>query len=182
LSRVPDGCLTPRRTSSLTVGRNITFTLTLNNDLGENILILVTGLQMRHFILNNKLEFYFNTVFKNGHSVAQSLSHYATSRMVAGPRVDEANEIFSTYVILPAALGPGVYSATNRNENQKLKIMFLVSRVRPARKAHKLTAICEPSVGSSTSHNYIGLHGLLRGHLLTKCVPKMVLGHSEVCV
>jgi hypothetical protein len=26
---------------------------------------------------------------------------------------------FSIYLIIPAALGPGVYSASNRNENQK---------------------------------------------------------------
>jgi hypothetical protein len=26
---------------------------------------------------------------------------------------------FSTYIILPAALGPGVYSASNRNEHHK---------------------------------------------------------------
>jgi hypothetical protein len=29
--------------------------------------------------------------------------------------------IFSIYLILPAALGLGVYSASNRNENQKQK-------------------------------------------------------------
>jgi hypothetical protein len=37
---------------------------------------------------------------------------------------------------------------------------------RPARKADNLTAICEPifclNMGSSTSHNPIGLHGLLQ--------------------
>jgi hypothetical protein len=37
----------------------------------------------------------------------------------------------------------------------------------PARKADNLTAICEPifleNVGVSTSHNHLGLHGLLRG-------------------
>jgi hypothetical protein len=37
---------------------------------------------------------------------------------------------------------------------------------RPARKADNLTAICEPtvweSVGASTSHNPMGLHGLLQ--------------------
>jgi hypothetical protein len=43
------------------------------------------------------------------------LSHYATSRKVAGSRPDEVNEFFSIYLILPAALGPGVYSASNRN-------------------------------------------------------------------
>jgi hypothetical protein len=29
--------------------------------------------------------------------------------------------IFSIYLIIPAALGPGVYSASNRNEYQKQK-------------------------------------------------------------
>jgi hypothetical protein len=32
----------------------------------------------------------------------------------------DANEFFSIYLILPAALGPGVYSATNRDEYQKI--------------------------------------------------------------
>jgi hypothetical protein len=94
LSRVPDGCLTPRRTGRLTVGRNITFTLTLNNDLGENILILVTGLLMRYFILNNKLEFYFNTVFKKGSRCSTVVKALYSSRKVAGSRPDEVNEIF----------------------------------------------------------------------------------------
>jgi hypothetical protein len=38
---------------------------------------------------------------------------------------------------------------------------------RPARKADNLAAICEPTVrenvGASTSHNPMGLHGLLQG-------------------
>jgi hypothetical protein len=48
--------------------------------------------------------------------VAQWLRHYATSLKVAGSRPDEVNAFFS---ILPAALGPGVHSASNRNEYQK---------------------------------------------------------------
>jgi hypothetical protein len=55
-------------------------------------------------------------------------------------------EIFSVYLILPAALGPGIYSASNRNEYQKHKIRFLGSKVRPVRKADNLIAICEPIV------------------------------------
>jgi hypothetical protein len=48
---------------------------------------------------------------------------------------------------LPAALGPGVYSASNRNEYQELiKIIFLGGKARPARKADNLTAIYEPIV------------------------------------
>jgi hypothetical protein len=60
----------------------------------------------------------------------------------AGSRPDEVN--FSSYVILTAALGPVVYSASNRKEYQKQKKMFLGSTARPARKAHNLTAICGP--------------------------------------
>jgi hypothetical protein len=31
---------------------------------------------------------------------------------------DEANEFFSIYIMLPAASGPGVHSASNRNKYQ----------------------------------------------------------------
>jgi hypothetical protein len=53
---------------------------------------------------------------------------------------------FSIYLILSAALGPGVYSASNRNEYKKQKKMFLWSKARPVRKAYILTAISEPIV------------------------------------
>jgi hypothetical protein len=39
----------------------------------------------------------------------------------AGSRPDEVYKFFSVYIILPSALGPGVYSASNRNEYQKQK-------------------------------------------------------------
>jgi hypothetical protein len=45
--------------------------------------------------------------------------HYATNRKVAGSIPDEVN--FLIYLILPTALDPGVYSASNRNEYQKHK-------------------------------------------------------------
>jgi hypothetical protein len=45
---------------------------------------------------------------------------------------DVTDFFFPIYLILPAALDPGDHSATNRNEYQKI---FLVSKVRPARKA-----------------------------------------------
>jgi hypothetical protein len=54
--------------------------------------------------------------------------------------------MFSIYLILPAVLGPGAHSASNRNEYQKQKIMFLGNRVRPVRRADNLTAISEPIV------------------------------------
>jgi hypothetical protein len=56
------------------------------------------------------------------------------------------NDFFSIYVILPAVLGPGVYSASKRNEYQRQKIMFLRSRARPVRRVDNLAAICEPIV------------------------------------
>jgi hypothetical protein len=61
-------------------------------------------------------------VLRMGHAVALWLKHYAKSRKVAGSKPDEVNEFFfSICLILPAALGPGVYSASNRNEYQKQK-------------------------------------------------------------
>jgi hypothetical protein len=72
--------------------------------------------------------------------------HYATRRKEAGCSTDEVKAFFSIYLILPAALGSGVYAASNRNEYQKQKKMFLWSRSRPALKADNLTAICEPIV------------------------------------
>jgi hypothetical protein len=78
---------------------------------------------------------------------------------VAGSSPDKVNYFFfSIYVIFPAALGPAICSASNRNEYHKQKNMFLSSRTRPARKAH-----CVDNVGSSTSHNPISLNGLLLG-------------------
>jgi hypothetical protein len=46
--------------------------------------------------------------------------HYATSWTVAGSRPDEVMN-FLLYLILPAVLGHGVYSVSNRNEDQKQK-------------------------------------------------------------
>jgi hypothetical protein len=50
--------------------------------------------------------------------------------------------MFFLYLILLAAAGPGVYSASNRNVHQKQKYN-LWSRARSVRKADSLTAICE---------------------------------------
>jgi hypothetical protein len=62
------------------------------------------------------------------------------ARKVAGSSPDEVTEFVSIYLILPAALVPGVDSASNKNEYQT---MFLGSRAHPARRADNLTAICE---------------------------------------
>jgi hypothetical protein len=68
------------------------------------------------------------------------LRHYTTNLKVTGRR---GQCIFSIYLILPAALGPRVYSASNKIEYQK---MFLGSRALPVRTADNLTAICEPII------------------------------------
>jgi hypothetical protein len=55
------------------------------------------------------------------HAVVQWLRYHATSRKATGSRPDEVNIFFLIYLILPAALGPDDYSASNRNECQKQK-------------------------------------------------------------
>jgi hypothetical protein len=56
-------------------------------------------------------------------------------------------DFFLNDLILPVALGPGIYTASNRNEYRKHKHkMFLGSKVRRVRKADSLTAIYEPIV------------------------------------
>jgi hypothetical protein len=61
--------------------------------------------------------YYGNTL----NAVYESLRHCATSRKAAGFWIDEVNEPLSIYLILPATWGPGVYSASVRNEYQKQK-------------------------------------------------------------
>jgi hypothetical protein len=56
------------------------------------------------------------------------------------------NVFFSIYLILLAALSPGVYSASNRNEYQKQKSNLSVSRERPVRMADNLTVMYEQIV------------------------------------
>jgi hypothetical protein len=46
------------------------------------------------------------------------LRHFATSRKDAGSSPDDVLN-FLIFLILPAAQGAGIYSARNRNENQK---------------------------------------------------------------
>jgi hypothetical protein len=67
------------------------------------------------------------------------LRHYATSRKVASSRPGEVNELFSLRLILPEALGPGVYSASNRNEYQKRE----TNNSGGQSAADNLTAICQ---------------------------------------
>jgi hypothetical protein len=53
-----------------------------------------------------------------------SFEHCNRSPDVAGSSPDEVKGFFSIHLILPSALGPGVYSASNRNEYYKQKICF----------------------------------------------------------
>jgi hypothetical protein len=54
--------------------------------------------------------------------------------------------IFSIYLILPAALGPEFTQPVTEISTRSRKIMFLVSGELPIRRADNLTAICEPIV------------------------------------
>jgi hypothetical protein len=75
------------------------------------------------------------------HFFTDSVSELYGQRLYfAGSSPDEIFDFFLIYLILPAALGPGVDSATSRTEYQKI---FLGSRARPLLKADNLTAICE---------------------------------------
>jgi hypothetical protein len=72
--------------------------------------------------------------------------HYVKSRKVVGTIPDEVIGFSLIYLSLSAALGPGAYSASNRNEHQTQKKMFLVSSARSAFKAKNFTANFEPTV------------------------------------
>jgi hypothetical protein len=50
----------------------------------------------------------------------------------------------SIYLILAAALGPGVHSVSNRSDYKKEKNNVSGSRALPVLRADNLTAICEP--------------------------------------
>jgi hypothetical protein len=78
--------------------------------------------------------------------VRTNVRHCLAAENVVTP-LSQFRWIFSIDLILPAALGPWVYSASNRNMHQKqIQEMFLRSRARPASKADNLSSICEPIV------------------------------------
>jgi hypothetical protein len=70
--------------------------------------------------------------------------------------------IVSIYLIFPGALGP---QPLTEMSTRSRKIMFLGRKVQGWQPYHHLWPDCLYNVGSSTSHNPIGLHGLLRGWL-----------------
>jgi hypothetical protein len=63
-------------------------------------------------------------IYRVKHATAEWPRHYATNRQVLGSTTDVVIHFLSICVILPAALGPGVYPASdidistrNRNKN-----------------------------------------------------------------
>jgi hypothetical protein len=56
------------------------------------------------------------------------------------------NELFSIYLILPATLGPEVYTAFDTMSTRSRQIKFLGSKEWPVLKADNLAAIYEPIV------------------------------------
>jgi hypothetical protein len=55
-------------------------------------------------------------------------------------------DIFSIYLILLAALGPGAHSVSEMSIRNRKITMFLGSKVRPVCRVDNLVAICEPTV------------------------------------
>jgi hypothetical protein len=66
----------------------------------------------------SEYRFGLNNLGAHGSIVVEVLCYKLEGR---GFRPDEVNEFSSIYLILQAALGPGVHSASNRNEYQKQK-------------------------------------------------------------
>jgi hypothetical protein len=72
--------------------------------------------------------------------------HYATSRKAAGSNPDEVIGFFQLTQSFQSHYGPGVDSASNRNEYQEYSWNILGGKGRTARRADNLAAICEPTV------------------------------------
>jgi hypothetical protein len=70
--------------------------------------------------------------------------HYATNRKVVGSRLDEVNEFFLIYLILPLHQAPRFTQPLTEMSTKTRKIMFLRSRARPVRRADNITTV--PSV------------------------------------
>jgi hypothetical protein len=84
-----------------------------------------------------------------------------------GLETKSGNCMLSVYLMLPAERGPGVYSAGNRNEYQKRKLIKKIQGVergrcvRLATRRH-LRADCLDNARSLTFHSPIDLHSLVR--------------------
>jgi hypothetical protein len=98
----------------------------LLNSLFSCILVPCPSLNVRDQISLCPNHFSWCAIRERGQTVAWWLRHNtcATSRKVACSRPNEVNEFFSIYLILQAAIGPGVYSASNINKYRKQKNVF----------------------------------------------------------
>jgi hypothetical protein len=86
-----------------------------------------------------------NNLFKLSLLLSKNV-YYATSRKVAGAKLDEVNECFSIYLILTVALAPGVYSAAKEISTRRGITLFVGCRARLARTADKFSAISQQIV------------------------------------
>jgi hypothetical protein len=87
------------------------------------------------------------------------LRHYATSRKVAGSIPGEVIGFFNWSNPSSHTMALGLTQPLTEVSTRNLP----GSKGLPARMADRLTAICESILGTSTSHNPMGLHGLLQG-------------------
>jgi hypothetical protein len=73
---------------------------------------------------------------------------------------------FFNFLILPAALGPVIDSASNRNEYQESSGGIKGSQcTRLTTLLPSVSQLSKENVGTSTSHNPMGLHSLLQRQL-----------------
>jgi hypothetical protein len=120
--------------------------------------------------------------YRNGPCVTIYIcSIYATSRKVAGSIPDDVIGFFNWSN--PTNRTMALWSTLPLTEMSTRNV--LGSKGRPAPRGDNFTAICEPTdclenAGASTSHNPMGLHGLLQGQLyvyfyrfLSMCVITM---------
>jgi hypothetical protein len=87
----------------------------------ENMYIFNQKGKDDHVIFSHDSDFWIKWKHKGAHGsiVVKALCYKPQGR---GFQTRWGELIFSIYLILPATLGRGVYSATNRNEYQKHKI------------------------------------------------------------
>jgi hypothetical protein len=75
--------------------------------------------------------------------VVKTLQYKSEGR---GFEIRRGRSVLSAHPILPASIGPWLYSGTNRNEHQKEITNISGIRALSVRDNQKVTAICEPIV------------------------------------
>jgi hypothetical protein len=96
--------------------------------------------------------------------------HYATSRKVAGSSPDGVDFFFQFTLSFQPHYGPGFDSASKRNENQESSWGVKGGRqVRLTILPPSVRRLSRENVAASTSHNPMGLHGLILIILIFIC-------------